>query len=385
MNEIEIFVVIIILLMGVPDLCEKLGRPSLAYIIYLTAGFIIGPMMTVKAQNLLIDVGNFGFILLLFGIGLEIELPKIKDLALAARKALKWTLLQYPVVFTLALVADLSYSEAFLATVAVSACSLGMAYPALQQMTEISQERKEALLFIMTILEIQAVIILSGGQAFSSHGFGIRFIFQLIGIVVAVMLVGLLANHLTRFLEILIEKTIRWKAQIVVLFVLIIAGTGERLGLSSPKTAFYLGLFINRATGEGLGLQKHLAPVGSRLLIPAFMVGLGARIPLELAFSKAGFLALCSAVFLLAYRQKTQHMLLPAEGQSRAFLLLSPNLTMIALALQTLEQNSTNESSLIWLAFMGLFITLFSILGLPKANTQFDDQAYGSPVKSGPP
>ena len=41
MTTIEITIVILLLLMGVPDLCRKLGRPALAYAVFILFGLVL--------------------------------------------------------------------------------------------------------------------------------------------------------------------------------------------------------------------------------------------------------------------------------------------------------------------------------------------------------
>ena len=65
MSPIEITILVILLLMVVPDLCAKVGRPGLTYLVYLFAGFLLGPTLDDSAKSLLTSVSGFGFILLL--------------------------------------------------------------------------------------------------------------------------------------------------------------------------------------------------------------------------------------------------------------------------------------------------------------------------------
>ncbi len=366
MNEIEIIVLVILLLMGIPDLCRKIGRPALAYVAYLLVGFVAGPVITADAKELLHAAGNFGFILLLFGIGLEIDLPALKDLRHTVGTTAKWVLFQLPLCFLLAVTAGIPFGESFLAAVALSSCSVGLAYSALQQLPNMSDTARRNILFVMVILEIQALIVLSAGAAYIKTGFGWKFGLQLAGITAAIFLIGYSANHLTRLTLFLIGKTMQWRVHIIVLFVLLVAAVGERLGLSSAKTAFFLGLFMNRATHQGMAIEKHLAPLSTRLLIPIFLVALGTTIPIRLLFSYISLLAFLSAILMVAYRHIVYQRAMPPVGHPRAFFLLCPNLTLVAVVLQILNTHGASASTIGWIAFSGLFVTLFSIVGLPK-------------------
>lgn len=70
------------------------------------------------------------------------------------------------------------------------------------------------------------------------------------------------ADPLTRYLGQRLEHTTRWKVYVVVLFVFVVSAVGARLGRSESKTAFFLGLFMSRASHEGLALCHHLRPIG---------------------------------------------------------------------------------------------------------------------------
>ena len=48
------------------------------------------------------EAGKVGFLLLLFEVGLEIDLPPLRNFIVPLRKALWWIVLQYPVIFALA-------------------------------------------------------------------------------------------------------------------------------------------------------------------------------------------------------------------------------------------------------------------------------------------
>lgn len=130
MSNIEFIICLLLLFMAVPDMCRKLGRPALAFSMFVILGIALGPVANVPVVNLLHQAGQVGFLLLLFEVGLEIDLPPWRQFMRPLRRAAAWAVLQYPVVFALALFVGLDWLQALVAAAALTACSVGMAHPA---------------------------------------------------------------------------------------------------------------------------------------------------------------------------------------------------------------------------------------------------------------
>ena len=52
MSPIEITIIVILALRVVPDLCAKVGRPALTYLVYLFVGFLLIPIFPVALLGL---------------------------------------------------------------------------------------------------------------------------------------------------------------------------------------------------------------------------------------------------------------------------------------------------------------------------------------------
>ena len=98
MNSIETIICLILLLMAVPDLCGKLGRPALANVCFVVFGLVLGPLVQTDVATMVKQAGEVGFLLVLFEVGLEIDLPKLRELLPSLRFAVLWSLVQYPMV-----------------------------------------------------------------------------------------------------------------------------------------------------------------------------------------------------------------------------------------------------------------------------------------------
>jgi len=155
---------------------------------------------------------------------------------------------------------------------------------------------------------------------------------------------------------------------LIVLLVLMVCAIGERLGLSGTKTAFFLGLFMSRLTHDEKPLEEFIAPISRKFLIPVFFFALGLQIEWQYLFSFTGLVAIAAAATILGWRLVIHRRLLPTGGDDRSFLLLCPNLTIVALASHTLITAGNAPRAAAWMVLVGLFMTIPSILLLPKVR-----------------
>jgi Kef-type K+ transport system membrane component KefB len=367
MNSIETIICLMLLLMAVPDLCGKLGRPALANACFVVFGLALGPLVQTDVATMIKQAGEVGFLLVLFEVGLEIELPKLRELLPSLRFALLWSLVQYPIVLGLAHVSGLILPEGLLAAAALTSCSMSMAYFGWKHYAGLTGTARDFVLQIMITLEMLAIVILSVGGIAVAHGFGWLILLKLAGMAVTVFLISRFASHLVKLFQWIIQKTTRWRVHFLVLLVLIICAIGERLGLSAAKTAFFLGLFMSRAQFEGVGIEEYIAPISRRFLIPVFFMSLGLLIDGRMLFSYTALLALCGSFLLIGVREVLHRRWLKTGGDPGTYLLLSPNLTMAALAATALlSVDSRNAAT--WVVLSGLFLSVISLLLLPRVR-----------------
>ncbi|MDE1170690.1 MAG: cation:proton antiporter [Verrucomicrobium sp.] len=370
MKPLEVLIFIILLLMGVPDLCRLLRRPALVYPVYFVVGMLLGGLFSPSTEGLILQVGQFGFILLLFLIGLEIDLPKRNESLVALRRAGLWIALQFPLLVLIGWLLKGTIAQSALTASALCGCSVGMAFFAWKEFPHRDEETGRGILLWMVGLEILSIFLITGADIAVEQGFSWWGLLHLLGTAIAFVLVALTADHITRGLSRLLDFTTRWRVHFIVLLIFTVAAVGERLGLSAPKTAFCLGLFVSRATHQGLQLEDHLRPIGEKLLIPVFFVSLGALLPPLAFFSWTGLWALLSAVFLLGLREVLYRRAwkrgLPGGG--RSFLLVCPNLTLAGVAAETLRETGTSGELLKWLLMTSLLMTVAAIMLLPAGE-----------------
>lgn len=371
MNSIEFIIVLLLLFMAVPDVCRLFRRPALIYPLFVVFGLLLGPWVQRDVATMIHQAGQIGFLLLLFEVGLEIDLPTPRALARPAWHMLRWVLLQYPVVLALGRFAGLPWLESFVAAAAITGCSVGMGYRAWKSYPGLPDDPKIFVLRVMVLLEVLAIVLL----AVETTGLGLNatwwmLLLKLVGIGAAVFFCSRIAVPFTRLLQEILTRTTKWRIHFVTLLVLVVCAIGERLGLSGPKMAFFLGLFMSRVQHDGKHLEEYLAPISQRFLIPIFFVALGSAIPVAFLWSRTGLLALVAAALLLAFREMLHRRVLPTGGDAQTYLLYCPNLTMVALAGNAMLNAGLEPAFAAWVVLTGLFMTVIAILALPAPRPE---------------
>lgn len=365
MSSIEIIIVLLLLFMAVPDLCRKLRRPALAYSAFVLFGFALAPLASVEVATMLRQAGQVGFLLLLFNVGLEIDLPPWRQFLRPLRFACAWSFLQYPVVLLVCTQAGFGWTTATIACAALTGCSVGMAYPAWKQHPGLSDATRPRILHMMVALEMLTIVVLAVDVQLLEHGLSAWIAVKLIGITAVIVLLARFAGRLVPLLQTILEHTTHWRLHWLVLLILIICALGERLGLDAAKTAFFLGLALSRAKHQGMKLEDYIAPISDRFLIPIFFVALGLQIDWRHLASWNALLAIGLAGLLLGVREVLHRHWLRTGAEPGAYLLFCPNLTMVALAANVLLARSPGAETATWLLLTGLLITIPSLALLP--------------------
>ncbi|HEY9174226.1 MAG TPA: cation:proton antiporter [Verrucomicrobiae bacterium] len=369
MNHVEIIVCLLLLFMAVPDLCRKLGRPALAYAAFIVLGVLLGPVVTPEVMVMLKGAGKIGFLLLLFEVGLEIDLPNWRDLLRPLRFALPWALVQYPVILMPAYYAGLDLVSSLVAAATLTGCSVGMAHLAWKHHPGLSDAERPFVLRVMVTLEMLTIVLIAVGSPMMGEALRWTALLRLGGVVVVIYLAARFARHVMAVFETILQRATHWRTHLLVLLVLAICAVGERLGLSAAKTAFFLGLFMSRVEHEGSGLEEFMAPVSRRFLIPLFFVALGMAVELPMLASWNALLAMGTAGLLLGVREMLHRRWFRLCGDPKAFLLLCPNLTVVALgAAAMIEARKVSNENASWLLLTGFFMTVAAVALLPASS-----------------
>jgi Kef-type K+ transport system membrane component KefB len=107
-------------------------------------------------------------------------------------------------------------------------------------------------------------------------------------------------------------------------------------------------------------------------LIPIFFMSLGLLIDARMLFSHTALLALSGAFLLLGFREIIHRRWLKTGGDLQTYLLLSPNLTMAALAATALLGAGSRDAAT-WVVLSGLFMSVISLLLLPQVKEDAAD------------
>jgi len=382
-NSIEITVILLLLFMTVPDLCRRIQRPALTYAVFTGVGLLLWPVADSEVAAMLRGAGNLGFLLLLFEVGLEIDLPRWQDFRPALAFALPWASLQFPLILLLAHFAGLNLVESLVAAAALTGCSVGMAHLAWQHHPSLSDLERPFVLRVMVTLEMLTIVLLAVGGPALKDGLRWTLLLKLAGLAVVIILVARAARQVMRLFDAILQRATHWRTHLLVVLVLAICALGERLGLSAPKTAFFLGLFTSRVEHDGKGLDEFMAPVSHRFLIPLFFVSLGMTIQWPMLASWPALLALGTAGLLLGLRQVLERRWFKLGAAPDTFLLLCPNLTVVALAASALMQREGRTGSATWLLLTGLFLTVAAVLLLPASKAS-DAGSPDTPTEPSP-
>jgi Kef-type K+ transport system membrane component KefB len=218
----------------------------------------------------------------------------------------------------------------------------------------------------MVALEVMAIVVLAVETTALRSGLSWIVLLKLAGIAVTIYLIAGFAAHLKTLFQTILERATHWRVHWLVLLVLAICAIGQRLGLDATKTAFFLGLAMSSAKHDDLPLEKHIAPISNRFLIPVFFVALGLQIEWTWLLDWTALLAAGSAGLLLGVREVLHRRWLKSGGDHRAFLLLCPNLTIVALAAKAMLDHGTSAKLTAWLVLTGLFMTIASLMLLPS-------------------
>ena len=370
MTSIELLVLLLLAVMAVPEVSSWLGRPALSYPLFVCFGLVVGAFLQPDVATMVREVGEIGFVLLLFEVGMEIEIPQWRELGPPLRFLLRWLLPQYPLLLALARFAGLPWLDSFVAAAALGACSLGMAHAAWKHYPGLDGATRVFVLHVMVLLEVLAVVLLATETAVLGDTPAWMVGLRLAGMALVVYTCSRIGVHITRLLKTVLERTTRWRLHFVALLVLAVCAVGERFGLSGPKTAFFLGLFSSRVRHDGRSLEQYMAPISRRFLIPLFFTALGTQIPLGALFTLNAVMAVCSAGLILLFRYVLHARLARTGGDANAYLLLCPNFTLVALAAKALLAQPDASDLAAWLLMTGLVMTLYAIAALPPVKTE---------------
>lgn len=362
MTILETAVFLILLLMALPELCRHIHRPGLIYPLYIVAGIAAGAFMSPDVRHIWRELGQFGFILLLFSVGLEIELPERRESLVALRRAALWLAWQLPLLVVLAIPAGVKWSEALVAGFALASTSVGMAFNLWSRFPFADATKRRHYLEWIVAVEVLSILLLAVAGPVMQGAVWWKVALQLGGLIAAAVVAAFLAVHGAPRIVGLLERGLHVQVHVLVLLLFAVAAIGERLGLSGPKMAFVLGMFISRATTEEAALNERLEPIRDRMFVPVFFFGLGTLVEPTLVLSAIVPLGIGAGLVLFGARKLAYRFVLARSFATgpEAHVIAAPMLTIVAVAVQVFARSGASESVITWTLSAGLCLTLIA-------------------------
>ncbi len=385
MTTIETLIVIILTIVSLPYLCKLINRPSLLYCAYILVGVVCGNFLGLYTFTMLHEVGNIGFTLLLFLLGLEIELPSKQTLKKSMPFCIAWFAIQLPLLALAGWAANLSWGFIIIASSGITACSLSIAYGILKgQSDAIGKSTTTNIVVKMVALELIALVILAVSDVVYAHGWGKEVLVQALSLLFFVFLIRIFSQTIHKQLSRLVEAQGKWEIHYLLLVVFLVAIIGERLGLSAPKTAFFLGLFMSETSHSGVKFEDVLQPLAKGILIPIFFLSLGTTISLQGLFPWVLPIALTITVILFSVRYYLFNNLFNHNLATKYFLLYCPNITMAAVAAEILIHHQAPKEQVDLILVTGLLMTLSPAFIFPSPQEEVEPQNFPSSTDQEP-
>ena len=366
MTTIETIFIIIVAMISLPYFCKAIRRPSLLYSAYLVIGLFLGDFLEHRTQFMMEEVGRIGFALLLFFVGLEIEIPPWRVVKRAFPFCFAWFGIQMTLFALCCWLCGWGWGYGCIAAAGINACSLGITYGLLKsQSAYLENDSGDRVLVEMVLLEIASLLILTASNTIYARGWSIAILWQMLGFATFLIVIRLFSGMIQKHMSRLVKNAGKWRIHQLLLIILFVAVIGERLGLSAAKTAFFLGLFMNAITDEGIKLEDELKPIAQGIFIPVFFIGLGAKVSLSSLFTFilpiAG--AIVAALFFVRFWifRKFHY---PALNP-KFFLLYCPNITLVAVVAEILMHNQAPKEHIDLLLAIGLIMTITATFLFP--------------------
>ncbi len=370
MTTIETIAIAIAAILVFPSICRWLNRPALLYSAFLLLGVALGDFLKLDTHFMLDEIGKVGFILLLFMVGLEIDLPPVGTLRKSFPFVFTWLLVQIPLFILLSWTLGFGPITGLVAGAGINACSLGISYSLLEsQKGAIDESSMKNILLAMVVLEILSLFILAVSEILCVHGWSLQIIFQSSSIFGFILIIRLFSGKIHQQFSRLIENAGRWKIHQILLILFTITMIGERLGLSAAKTGFFLGLFMSSATHRGIKFEDELQPIAQNVLIPLFFISLGSRISPSHLFPYILPAGILIGAILFGLRFVIFRWMARIEVPRRFFLLFCPNLTMVAVAAGILTEHRIDRNVIDLLLATGLLMTIGAAIMFPSGKT----------------
>lgn len=298
----------------------KYRQPVVVLEVFL--GMLIGPHVFKLANfdGLIGTLGELGLAFLLFMVGLEIDLDKIRG------KALSMAVTGWVLSFSVAIGCMLFFTKIglietppALAAVALSTTALGILAPILRDRNQLDTDFGKYMIAVAAVGEFAPLLVISL-LVIPSHGTLLHSVLIAVFIAIALFAAFIALNtRSSRLLEIL-TQTMQSSGQLPVRICLLVqvlfVALAAKFGLNIVIGAFAAGLVVgltSKDTGGEL-LRHKLDAIGYGFLIPIFFIVVGMKFDVSVLWSDPlvplqvllllGLLLLIRGVPVLLYRKE---------------------------------------------------------------------------------
>ncbi len=306
-NEALALLVISIGAFIIPLISERIFLPSAVGEIFF--GLVLGLFFKNALSEFPIVkfLGEFGFILLMYLAGLEIDVDKIKGITKKEKFLIS---LLFLIVIFLSIGIVVYFQQPTIYILVYVAMAIGILYPLLKDTGLINKEIGQKILVIGGIGEIISLLLITAFTVYFKYGLSTKSVLHIFEIYIFFLIAYFLLkifslymwwnpNLVQTFLKTgdVTETGIRANFAHMFIFV----SLASLLGLEAIIGAFFGGLLFSMVFKEREEIVEKLSAFGYGFLIPIFFIEVGLRFDLRDFFDKEIFLSavILSLVILL--------------------------------------------------------------------------------------
>jgi Kef-type K+ transport system membrane component KefB len=335
LNDAGPLLIIAAAALGLPPLAARLRLP--AVVLEILFGILVGPVAgLVQANELIVALGELGFLLLLFLAGFEIDLRLFERTG--TRPIVRGAVL-FGLTLGLAAVSSVLLGQGIFMALLLATTSVGLVVPTLRSDRSLSTPLGQDILMAALIADFATLVVVSLVALVLDVGADVQLlVFPLFLALVVASFAGLRAaawwwpDRFSRFFHARDPDALGVRFAIAML--LGFAGLAAALGIEPVLGAFLAGTGVATVFRHRGELDHTLDGLAYGFLIPIFFIGVGLTFSLA-AFQEVAAIGFVLVLVVVAFAIKLLPALVVLGGRhgirsaSAAGLLLSARLSLI--------------------------------------------------------
>ena len=361
----------------VPILAPYFRMPgAVAEMLY---GMIVGKSLlnAIDGRNteILNFMADFGFIILMFLAGLEIDFGDLKRKGV---KSLKMPVFSFIISLVLSVVAITALNMNSALIFIVMATGIGLLIPVLK---DLNLEKKEfgSMLFILGLVaELLTLLVFTFYEVYQQHGFSIRVLQMPVMIVISIIFLKLLyliswwfPDKVIHFIHPKDSKEIGIRMSFILMFSLV--SIALIFHIEFIIGALIAGMVISATFKEKGALEEKMNGIGYGFFIPIFFINIGINFEVKSILEKETFymfLTLLGIAFFIKFVSSLPLLLKNIKFRNvlaTSFMLSAPLTLLVAIGMIELKLgliNAQTNNAIIFLAIVTgvVYPILFKIL-----------------------